>query len=117
MEALLNSRWPGNIRELENAMERACVTSRDDVIRPSNLPAEIVSPPPPKLPMSISLDRQLPDLVKDMVATLEKEYLAKALKKAHGNVGRCAKISGLSRRSITAKLAQYQLEKGLFKDS
>src|SRR5271168_1945444 len=42
MEALLQHRWPGNIRELENAMERACVTSRDDTIRPENLPAEIL---------------------------------------------------------------------------
>src|SRR5262249_56724295 len=39
MEALLQHRWPGNIRELENAIERACVTSRDDVIRPQHLPA------------------------------------------------------------------------------
>ena len=50
MELLLQHRWPGNIRELENAIERACVTSRDDVIRPENLPAEILKPSRPKLP-------------------------------------------------------------------
>src|SRR6266571_7924920 len=50
MEALLNYRWPGNIRELENAIERACVTSRDNVIRPENLPPEIIAPPVARLP-------------------------------------------------------------------
>ena len=48
MEALIQYRWPGNIRELENAIERACVTSRDDVIRPENLPAEILKPSRPR---------------------------------------------------------------------
>ncbi len=44
MKALLQHRWPGNIRELENAIERACVTSRDDVVRAEDLPAEILKP-------------------------------------------------------------------------
>ena len=49
MEALIQFRWPGNIRELENAIERACVTSRDDVIRPENLPPDVLKPARPKV--------------------------------------------------------------------
>src|SRR5205085_1164485 len=44
------------------------------------------------------------------------EDIQKALKKARGNVGRCAKICGLSRRSISAKIAEYKLEKSTFKE-
>src|SRR5262249_22910880 len=44
MEVLLNYSWPGNIRELENAIERACVTSRDNIIQVENLPTELVNP-------------------------------------------------------------------------
>jgi DNA-binding NtrC family response regulator len=116
MEVLLNYRWPGNVRELENAIERACVTSRDNVIQVDNLPPEVVAPPAAKLPFHIDLDRPLPELLRSAVATIEQQYLRKALKKARGSVGRCAKICGLSRRSVTYKIAEYKLDKASFKE-
>src|SRR6202007_2693922 len=48
MDVLLNYSWPGNFRELENMIERACVTSQEDLIQPKNLPQEILSPTAPK---------------------------------------------------------------------
>ena len=44
-------RWPGNIRELENAIERACVTSRGEQIPPENLPPEVAAPARTKVPV------------------------------------------------------------------
>jgi DNA-binding NtrC family response regulator len=117
MTVLLTSRWPGNIRELENAIERACVTSRDNVIQPENLPAELLNPSPMKLPFPISLDRPLPALKREVVAHLEHQYIRKVLLKTRGNVGRCAKLCGLSRRSMSAKIAEYKLDKSLFKET
>jgi DNA-binding NtrC family response regulator len=116
MEALVNYRWPGNIRELENAIERACVTSSDNVIQLENLPPDLVSPPASKLPFHIDLDRPLPELLHEAVVNIEQAYLRKALKKTRGNVGRCARICGLSRRSVTAKIAEYKLDKSAFKE-
>jgi DNA-binding NtrC family response regulator len=117
LELLINYRWPGNIRELENVIERACVTSSDNVIGPENLPPEIVHPPAPRFPFPIDLERQLPELLREITAHVEHQYIRKALKKARGNVGRCAKICGLSRRSITAKIAEYKLDKKAFKEA
>jgi DNA-binding NtrC family response regulator len=117
MEALLNYRWPGNVRELENAIERACVTCRDNAIELENLPPDIVSPPPAKLPFHVDIDRPLPEILREALIAIEQQYLRKALKKTRGNVGRCARISGLSRRSITAKIAGYNLDKSAFKDT
>jgi len=116
MEKLLSYRWPGNIRELENAIERACVTCHENVIHVKDLPPEVVSPPAPKLPFHIDLDRALPDLLREVVAQVEQQYIRKALKKTHGNVGQCARICGVSRRSISAKIAEYKFEKAVFKE-
>ena len=116
MEVLIKHSWPGNIRELENAIERGCVTSRDPVIQVENLPPELLNPPKPDIPFSCDIARPLTELVDELVAQLERQYIVKALKKTHGHVGRCAQISGLSRRSITKKIAEYQLDKSIFKE-
>jgi transcriptional regulator with GAF, ATPase, and Fis domain len=115
MELLLNYSWPGNIRELENAIERACVTSRDQMIQVENLPPDLVSPPRPSSPYAIDLDRPLTELLRDAVAQIEREYLRKALEKTHGHVSECARACGLSRRSISMKLAAYQIDKSTYK--
>jgi DNA-binding NtrC family response regulator len=115
MDCLLHYHWPGNIRELENAIERACVTARTQMIEPENLPADVLKPKPSGQLPTVDLGRPLPDLIRDMTAELEKLYLRKALKKCRGNVGRCAKLSGLSRRSISSKLAEYDIKKDEFK--
>ena len=116
LRRLIDYPWPGNVRELENVIERACVTCRNNVIEPDNLPAEVVSPAAPKSPFQIDLNRPLPQLVKETIATLEKHYIQKALRKTHGHVGRCAKICGMSRRSITSKIAEYALDKSSFQE-
>lgn len=116
MEVLINYSWPGNVRELENAMERACVTSRNGHIDVTSLPPDLLAPPKTKLPYRIDLQKPLTTLTKEFIAQIEQQYIRKALKKTHGHVGRCARICGLSRRSITSKIAEYQLDKAAFKD-
>jgi DNA-binding NtrC family response regulator len=117
MEILLQARWSGNVRQLENAIERACVTARNGVIRPEDLPPELLTPHANKMPYNIDLERPLPDLLRDLTTEIEQQYIRKALKKSHGNIGRCARICGLSRRSISAKIAEYKINKTVFKEA
>jgi two-component system response regulator AtoC len=116
MTILLAYQWPGNIRQLENAMERGCVTSRDGWIRPENLPPEIVEAPAPKIRFPIDLSRPLTEQLPAVVAAFEERYLRRALKKARGHVGRTARITGLSRRSISEKIAHYKIDRTQFKE-
>jgi DNA-binding NtrC family response regulator len=111
MEILLNHRWTGNVRELEHAIERAVVTCYGNTIQPEHLPSELLKPSAAKTPFRIDLQKQLPDLLKEITADVESRYIRKALAKTRGNVGRCAKICGLSRRSITSKIADYGIDK------
>jgi DNA-binding NtrC family response regulator len=116
MEVLLSYHWPGNIRELENAVERACVTSRDNLIIPENLPPELSAPYTPKQPLHIDLNKPLPEVLRESIAHIEQQYIRKALKKTRGNVGRCARLCGLSRRSMSSKIAEYNIDKATFKE-
>ena len=115
MERILSFSWPGNIRQLENAIEGAAVTARDGVIRAENLPLEVLQPLARKRSFPIDLSRTLPDQLAELTADFEKRYLRRALKKSRGHVARCAKISGMSRRSVTSKIAQYKIDTADFK--
>ena len=54
-------------------------------------------------------------MLQELTANFEKRYLEKALRKTRGHVGRCAKIAGLSRRSVTDKISHYAIDKKQFK--
>jgi DNA-binding NtrC family response regulator len=115
MEVLLRHSWPGNVRELENALERASVTSRDEFIRPENLPPDLSQSPGAKMPFSVDLARPLTDQLAELSSSFEEAYLRRAMRKTHGHIGRTAQLSGLSRRTITDKIAQYGIDKSSFK--
>jgi DNA-binding NtrC family response regulator len=117
MDVLLRCPWPGNVRQLENAIERACVTARDGAIRPHNLPSDVSGKPvgEGKGGLSVDLGRPLPDQLAELTATFEERYLRRALRRTRGHVGKCAALSGLSRRSVTEKIMLYKIDKEEFK--
>jgi DNA-binding NtrC family response regulator len=69
---------------------------------------------PSRTSSSVDLSRPLPEQLAEVVASFEERYLRKALKKTRGHVGRCATISGLSRRSVTEKISQYKIDRTSF---
>jgi DNA-binding NtrC family response regulator len=117
MEALLRHTWPGNIRELENAIKAGVALADSSVLRRNDLP-ESVAPrhdTPAHGSSLIDIDRPLPDLTCELIGQVEREYFVRLLSQYKGNVARCARHSGLSRRSVTQKLQKYGLERTRFK--
>jgi DNA-binding NtrC family response regulator len=118
MERMLAYRWPGNIRELENAIERAAVTTVGPVIGLENLPPRVVGGSAGEKPrVEIDLSKPLKHYLDQATEQIEREYIRKALEKTRGNVGRCAELCGLSRRSVSGKISQYGIDKLPFKVS
>ena len=63
----------------------------------------------------IDLKHPLPHYLKIATEQIERQYIIKALEKSRGNVGRCAELCGLSRRSVSGKIGQYGIDKYPFK--
>ena len=99
-DALLRYDYPGNVRELENLIERAVVLTRDEVIGKSDLP--------------LSLDEQAPEgeAPAGLVAAvegLERRMIRDALSRAGGVQTRAAELLGISERVLRYKLRKYGL--------
>ena len=118
MDRLLGYRWPGNIRQLENAIERAAVTTVGDTINADNLPSQVIGSLGEDRPkFDVDLKHPLPFYLQQATEQIERQYILKALEKSRGNVGRCAELCGLSRRSVSGKISQYGIDKYPFKSN
>lgn len=104
IEALENYSWPGNIRELENAVERMAIMAKSDVITISELPPKLLS----EELKAQSFDKiKLPEAKQKAIDEVEKKYLLFLLKKHCGNVTHMALEAGMTRRNIHRLLNLY----------
>lgn len=105
MELLLDYPWPGNIRELENVLERAVVLCDSDRITANELPfVHEASNGSSEVPIQIfngNLD--------DRLADIEKQLLLKAMQEAHGVKTRAARSLGIKTSTLYYKLEKYGL--------
>ena len=97
LDVLVKYNWPGNIRELENAVERAMVVGKPPFVKPEDLPFQIGETK--KVPMAESL------------AEIEKNHIIFMLGKTGWNITRSAEALGIDRVTLYNKIEKYGLRK------
>jgi transcriptional regulator with PAS, ATPase and Fis domain len=102
METLRRYAWPGNIRELENALERAALVARGDSIGIEDLPERIVNRPP------APADFPLPEggIVLEEV---ERDFIVQALERTGWRKSAAARLLGLTRRALGYRIEKFGL--------
>jgi len=101
-------RWPGNVREMKNVIERAMLLEAEEELLAAHLPPEIVhgEPPAEHGGETIALDGFYPISLADM----EKILIERTIKESAGNKSKAARILGISRQTLREKIKLYHIE-------
>jgi DNA-binding NtrC family response regulator len=120
LEQLVQYPWPGNIRELENVIERAVLFCDAQKLRAADLPLEIrgipamanVPLPEADLQAALASEGGLKEHVKVAMSRLEKELVSRALQQTNGNVTHAARLLKISRKGLQLKMKELGLREG-----
>ena len=108
MRRLMAYHWPGNVRQLENAIERAVAFSgARPQIDVADLSTEIQQAEEPVLPSALTLPEDGVDLDR-FIANVEKDLIHRSLERTGGNKGAAAKLLGLKRTTLVEKLKRLE---------
>jgi Nif-specific regulatory protein len=107
IDTLMVYHWPGNIRELENCIERACILSTDNVIRSHNLPASLQTAITSKTMQSGTLEI--------IIGRLEQQIIIDALIASKGNSAKAADQLGITERMMGIRIKKYDIDARRFK--
>src|SRR5438876_2311290 len=112
MRQLMAYRWPGNVRQLENAIERAVAFAAGrPQIDVGDLPPEIPDAREMSLSSALSAGVSLPDNGLDLdafMSTIERDLIQRSLERTGGNKGQAARLLGLKRTTLVEKLKRLE---------
>ncbi|BAX79253.1 sigma-54 interaction domain-containing protein [Labilibaculum antarcticum] len=107
LNMLMVHRWPGNIRELENVIERSCIMAKDNVVHSYDLP--------PTLQTADSTNSTMEGGMMVVVEQLEKQLIRDALTTTSGNVTKAAELLCVTERMLGTRVKKYEIETWRFK--
>jgi two-component system response regulator HydG len=103
------AKWDGNVRELRNVIERACIMTDGEFITERELASSVVWSASP--PRSVTIPDSMPSSDGEQsLSRLERERIREVLEQTGGNKMTAARILGLSRRALYRRLERYRLE-------
>jgi two-component system response regulator PilR (NtrC family) len=117
---LISAPWEGNVRELRNVVERACILAEGDLITEKDLavnlaaaadPASLPAPPTfAEAMVEVASERVPADNDPESLASIERDHIVRTLRRVGGNKKAAAKMLGLSRRALYRRLERHQLD-------
>jgi DNA-binding NtrC family response regulator len=128
LAALARRPWPGNVRELRNVLKRASMLASGKTIgasdlgppgaplRDSSVPALPSVPAEAAAPADVAEDLPIKDARDRWVAPMEREYLARLIKRTNGDLDKAAEEAGIHRKSLERLLRQHGIKAGDFRD-
>jgi DNA-binding NtrC family response regulator len=109
MELLCAYPWPGNIRELENTIERAVALARQPILMPEDLPTNVREGVAPEWSHDLSQEEHSFFAGSPTLDEVDKRYVQYVLSRTQGNVSRAAKILDIDRRSLYRMLERFKI--------
>jgi DNA-binding NtrC family response regulator len=111
-EMLLRYEWPGNIRELENLIERMMLLAKSNKLTLSAIPEEFIISMESSVATSCDKDKKpFKDFLRSHMENVERQMIIKYLEESGDNVTKTAKSLGLSRKGLQLKMSKYNLRK------
>ena len=111
LEVMKRYSWPGNLRELENSIERAVVLASGRQIEVSHLPFDL----PEAGPIRITTAEGFLQGKERMVALFEREAVIRFLTEARGNISAAAKKAGITRRNLHRLMVKHSVKRDDFR--
>ena len=112
LELLKGYTWPGNLRELENTVERAVVLASGSAIEPAHLPLHIQGTPS----VGMRAGEGLVASKNRVVREFERQAVARLLAESHGNISTAAKLARITRRNFHHLLAKHRINPRQFRN-
>lgn len=112
MKYLISYDWPGNVRQLKNALESAVVLSNGEILDTTDLPEEIKHPSDNALPSgSIDYNLTFRDAKKILIENFERDFIKKKLEECDGNISRTAEALDMHRQNLQQKIRELRITK------
>ncbi len=115
IEAFKNYSWPGNIRELENLMERAYILESSSVLTPESFPGELFESETLSATVSVDAGLSIAEVRRKGIEDIERNYLKEQLAQNRGKIQGTAKAAGITTRQLHKLMKKHGIRKEEFK--
>jgi DNA-binding NtrC family response regulator len=115
LEAFRRYSWPGNIRELENLMERAYILETSSLLTPESFPSELFESQAPSASIVFDAQLTLTEVRHKGIEDIERRYLKEVLAKNQGKIKESASVAGVTTRQLHKLMKRYGIRKEEFR--